>query len=569
MPGWLLGAGINLVGSILINLGTNIMKLGHNKRAACELPEEQKPKIRTIREWQLGFGMFLVGNVANFTSLAYAAQSLLAALGCIQFVSNVFFASFVLKEQITSGVLISTACIIGGCVLLIAFGNHSSSQYDVAQLTALYGKGGYVAYMVVGSVTVVGAYLLYSRGLKLIREKGADAHPGWVRLLPVTYALFAALIGTQSVLFSKTLSVLLRVSANGDNQFGHWFTWFVIPMFLLCSIFWVTRLNQGLQQFPAMVIVPTMQIAWTLFSILSGFLYFQEYKGFSGLGATMFCIGVLVVFFGVFLLTKAQRQQPRAAGVSEEELETTRFMAKQQNSSYDDGVRDEARIGATPEPCTEHVSVTPLGDAALQPAGDLRSPQSPTRRARFEDDVPVPEREGSEALLMQRSQSQGIKHQLNSLRLRMGLDFGLDESAAARLTGLGDSSMPALSIFGPPAIDFCTLRASATTPTLFSPHAAAPQRQDINPLSNAISITPQTPRDKDFMPNSPKMAALKQHMGNAKEKLKSFTKAPAQLLKSSPQSGYVHLNGDGGDGEYGGANEDDDPFNALHGGLSD
>jgi hypothetical protein len=30
----------------------------------------------------------------------YAAQSLLAALGCVQFVSNVFFASFVLKEQV-------------------------------------------------------------------------------------------------------------------------------------------------------------------------------------------------------------------------------------------------------------------------------------------------------------------------------------------------------------------------------------------------------------------------------------------------------------------------------------
>jgi len=27
--------------------------------------------------------------------------------------------------------------------------------------------------------------------------------------------------------------------------------------------------------FPAMVIVPTMQIAWTLFSIMSGMLYFQ------------------------------------------------------------------------------------------------------------------------------------------------------------------------------------------------------------------------------------------------------------------------------------------------------
>ena len=30
----------------------------------------------------------------------FAAQSLLAALGSVQFVSNVFFASFVLKEKV-------------------------------------------------------------------------------------------------------------------------------------------------------------------------------------------------------------------------------------------------------------------------------------------------------------------------------------------------------------------------------------------------------------------------------------------------------------------------------------
>jgi hypothetical protein len=31
----------------------------------------------------------------------YAAQSLLAAIGCVQFVSNVLFASFVLKEKVS------------------------------------------------------------------------------------------------------------------------------------------------------------------------------------------------------------------------------------------------------------------------------------------------------------------------------------------------------------------------------------------------------------------------------------------------------------------------------------
>ena len=43
-----------------------------------------------------------------------------------------------------------------------------------------------------------------------------------------------------------------------------------------------------------MVIVPTMQIAWTLFGIISGMLYFEEYLDFTPLSAAMFCTGVLV-----------------------------------------------------------------------------------------------------------------------------------------------------------------------------------------------------------------------------------------------------------------------------------
>lgn len=51
---------------------------------------------------------------------------------------------------------------------------------------------------------------------------------------------------------------------------------------------------QGLTMFPAMVIVPTLQIAWTLFSIVSGMLYFREYRDFSPLSSAMFCVGLLV-----------------------------------------------------------------------------------------------------------------------------------------------------------------------------------------------------------------------------------------------------------------------------------
>jgi hypothetical protein len=40
----------------------------------------------------------------------YAAQSILAALGCIQFVCNIAFAALVLKEKVSSQVQDSLVC---------------------------------------------------------------------------------------------------------------------------------------------------------------------------------------------------------------------------------------------------------------------------------------------------------------------------------------------------------------------------------------------------------------------------------------------------------------------------
>lgn len=76
------------------------MKLGHNKRAALEMRDQTKIPIRVFREWQIGVVVFIIGNLANFISFGFAAQSLLAALGSVQFVSNVAFASIVLKEKV-------------------------------------------------------------------------------------------------------------------------------------------------------------------------------------------------------------------------------------------------------------------------------------------------------------------------------------------------------------------------------------------------------------------------------------------------------------------------------------
>ncbi|GMP68724.1 hypothetical protein CsSME_00028251 [Camellia sinensis var. sinensis] len=85
-------------------------------------------------------------------------------------------------------------------------------------------------------------------------------------LLPFSYAIVSGVVGSCSVLFAKSL------------------------------------LNEGLSLFDAILIVPMFQIAWTFFSICTGFVYFQEYQVFGALRTTMFILGMISVFIGISLL---------------------------------------------------------------------------------------------------------------------------------------------------------------------------------------------------------------------------------------------------------------------------
>lgn len=108
MGEWVVGAFINLFGSIAINFGTNLLKLGHDERERHALLVEGingKTLLRPIisfQSWRIGILFFAFGNALNFISFGYAAQSLLAALGSIQFVSNIAFSYFVLQKTVTS-----------------------------------------------------------------------------------------------------------------------------------------------------------------------------------------------------------------------------------------------------------------------------------------------------------------------------------------------------------------------------------------------------------------------------------------------------------------------------------
>jgi drug/metabolite transporter (DMT)-like permease len=361
MVTWAVGAVINIFGSILINGGTNVMKLGHNMRSALEADATANgntiPPIRKIRAWQIGVALFIVGNLMNFGSFAFAAQSLLAALGSVQFLANVAFGRLILKEPVTRRILVATALIIAGCVVLVSFGNHTSESFTSQQLQDFYKKTGYITYLCMMFVGVGVSYSVYRHGNALRKRRGQSMEgvsKAWHRALPISYSIFAALLGTQSVLFSKALSLLLRTTISGNSQLGSWFVWLNLVLFIVAAAFWVTRLNMALRLFEAAVIVPVMQICWTLFSIINGMIYYQEYQDLDALKGSMFALGVLIVFVGVYVLTNRQPPPDPATYIDlQEELVrnsvTGEAASMRRSSSQEDGSASNAQLGGLPE----------------------------------------------------------------------------------------------------------------------------------------------------------------------------------------------------------------------------
>jgi hypothetical protein len=327
---WLIGMGLNVTGSLMVNGGTNVMKSGHNLKAqalleeleAVEAAEEEAEKnggvlkepeklefeeprnswgLKATSVWRIGVISFTVGSIVNFLSFAFAAQSLLAALGGVQFVSNVVFSYTILGETPSTRVICATVIIVIGLCLAVANANHDETSYTEAELLALYDDL-YVTFLAGVILTLILSEVTYRYYTK--KEDQGMPLPGNEFVRPVTYALVSATIGTQSVLQSKCIAELVKTTAKGGgNAFFGWLVWVLLVVFLAGVWFWLTRLNNGLKLFDGLVIIPLCQAFWTISAIVQGGMYFKEFQSFSLTQAIGFAAGVGAMLVGVYYLT--------------------------------------------------------------------------------------------------------------------------------------------------------------------------------------------------------------------------------------------------------------------------
>ena len=307
--------------------------------------------IAYIGPWRIGITIFIVGSLVNFLSFAFASQSLLASLGAVQFLSNIFFGKVILKEEPNWLTYLSTAIIISGMAITVAFSSHSSTEFDQAGLIALYDTT-YITFLVlyffflacmevlfwyytkkmdeVKTATKIRVKILFDFLFKLmyIFNQGIVLPGAWI-LRPCCYSLVSASIGTQSVLQAKCIAELISYSGvkGHANQFLDYMIYLNIFFFFFGLQIWLYRLNKALMMFDGLVIIPVVQVFWTTSAIIQGGIYFKEFAGFSAGRMIAFIIGLLIIFFGVYLLACAATFKPKDTTVTGTEMQDATTVA--------------------------------------------------------------------------------------------------------------------------------------------------------------------------------------------------------------------------------------------------
>ena len=315
--GILLGIVLGAVASIGINIGNNIQALGLKSK------EEKETDTRDSggggeggvagngggnqRLFVIGTVIFVSSSLVNFGAFALAPASILAPLESFQFVSNLLFNHYVNHAPISWRMINGVVLVIVGCGTAVGLGPSSVFKFTLQDLVDYWTSPAWIAYL---WCIIVLALLAEATNYYYHKEKRRGRDPPYSKtVLPVTFAVSSALIGTQSVVQAKCLSECVEQLGKGVNVFGHAYFWIALFLFVSLVAVWLFRLTKALEYFDPLFIIPLLQSNYILFATISGGIYFKEFEALEGYQWFGFASGIAIMFTGLYMLAPLDEVQ--------------------------------------------------------------------------------------------------------------------------------------------------------------------------------------------------------------------------------------------------------------------
>jgi len=237
--------------------------------------------------WWTGMTMMILGEICNFVAYAFVEAIVVTPMGALSVVICAILSHFFLHENLTFfGWLGCGLCIIGSVIIALN-GPQEASVGQIVEFQAMFLAPGFLVY---GSILIAAALAI----IFFFAPRYGSRSMLW-------YIMVCSMIGGISVSVTTGLGSAIVTTAMGDNQFKHWFIYFLMAFIAVTLITEVYYLNKALALFNTAMVTPTYYVIFTFFSMLTTIVLFQGLKA-SATQIITLVMGFVVICFGITIL---------------------------------------------------------------------------------------------------------------------------------------------------------------------------------------------------------------------------------------------------------------------------
>ncbi|XP_058051727.1 NIPA-like protein 3 isoform X4 [Ahaetulla prasina] len=265
----LIGALLAIFGHLTISIALNLQKYSHIRLVSCK---ETRAYFRT-KTWWCGLFLLCLGELGVFSAYAFAPLSLIVPLGAVS--------------------VIGCVLAIVGTYLLITFGPNNHEVMTGENIRKHLVSWPFLLYMLV-------EIILFCLLLYFYKEKKAN--------YIVVILLLVALLGSMTVVTVKAVVGMVAVSIRGNMQLGYPIFYIMAVCMVATTAFQAEFLTQASHLYDVSQIASVGYILSTVIGITAGATFYLDFIGEDVLHVCMFCLGCLIAFLGVFLITRNKRK---------------------------------------------------------------------------------------------------------------------------------------------------------------------------------------------------------------------------------------------------------------------
>ena len=247
--------------------------------------------------WWMGTFLMAAGEVGNFAAFAFAPASLVAPLGAWSVVLSAILAHVFLHEHVSNHNLLGIALCVVGAFLIGTSGpdvSEAEAALDADAVTHLLVRTPFLVFILL-TLTAT-AVLMYIAHRTALGEKYIFIYVG-----------VSSLLGGVTVVCAKALSTFLRMSIEGDFQFGNWLPFVLVVVLAGAILLQLRYLNLAMARFGNAQVIPVYYVLFTSCAMSSGVIMFREFDQLT-LGNIPFFVGICSTMSGVFLISKSAKR---------------------------------------------------------------------------------------------------------------------------------------------------------------------------------------------------------------------------------------------------------------------